>query len=100
MINPTDKPSIAELLRIQAEIDAGSWYRREAAALRAATPVLLEIAAAGLALRQQETAANMAGCAAATSPLGDPAWERLEVENVKLRACVETYHAALAKVRP
>ena len=48
-----DKPSIAELQRIQADLDQGTWYRRDADTLRAATPVLLEIAAAALALESE-----------------------------------------------
>lgn len=92
-----DRPSIAELQRQERE---GSPFAAPTAT-RKALPVLLEIAAAALALREQEkAAAKLRHALREKYAPKDADYEAVDVADTELARRQARYDAALSKVLP
>jgi hypothetical protein len=99
----SDKPSIAELQRFLRSERPGHW-RSHDGAIRDAVPVLLEIAAAALAFREQNRIAAKARYEVyrqlhGKSVPSDSDYADTDAQHRKLKQCQDANDAALAKVR-
>lgn len=96
MNEPSDTPSIAELQRLCQ--DDGDNHDAD---LALAVPVLVEIAAAALALREaQRDAARARYEAYRQRDVSDAASAAIDLADTHEARCQEAYEAALDKVRP
>jgi hypothetical protein len=95
-----DRPSIAELQGCVECVSDGCWTDAQDR-LNTATPVLLEIAAAALALRDQATiSAHTRAVLYRSTPPTDAQFEAIDRDDRKLAELQAAYSAALSKVRP
>jgi len=96
--HPRDRPSIAALQQLVTQVGA------DHPAVPSAVPVLLEIVAAALALRDQEDAASAARWPCSIlNPNASPTDEQRSIshmEDMKLARRMSEYAVALRKVRP
>lgn len=104
MSTENDKPSIADLQAFDP-CRGGDCCEQARAMLIAAAPVLLEIAATALALREQKQVAALARFRVYASlnknaVPSDENYAASDVEDSKLARCREAHLAALSKVRP